>query len=156
MTATLILGAAVWEGGPSPTLRRRTALAADLYHAGIASHLVPCGGLGRHPPSEAHAMQDMLMAAGVPAEHISPEETSTTTEENIRFALPILQRLGATDVLIVTDWYHAPRARLVAQRLGLRPASYSPGLSGARLRTQVRQGLREIPAMAIYWWRIGR
>jgi uncharacterized SAM-binding protein YcdF (DUF218 family) len=156
MTATLILGAAVWDSGPSPTLRRRTALAASLYHAGVATHLIPCGGLGRFPPSEARAMADLLQAAGVPADRITTEDRSTTTEENIRFALPLLQRLGAAEILIVTDWYHAPRARLVARRLGLRPMSCSPGLQGARIGTQVRQALREIPAFGLYWWRVGR
>lgn len=156
MTVTLILGAAVWDTGPSPTLRRRTACAARLYHAGIASHLIPCGGMGRFPPTEAQAMADLLQEAGVPADRITPEDRSTTTEENIRFALPILRGLGATDVLIVTDWYHAPRARLVARRLGLRPTSCSPGWQGARMITQLRQALREIPALGLYWWRIGR
>jgi uncharacterized SAM-binding protein YcdF (DUF218 family) len=156
MTVTLILGAAVWQDGPSPTLRRRTALAASLYHAGIATHLVPCGGLGRHPPAEAFVMRDLLSAAGVPDDRITPEARSTTTEENISFALPILRALGETEVLIVTDWYHAPRARLVARRLGLEPRTLSPGLKGARLRVHVRQGLREIPAYALYWWRIRR
>lgn len=156
MTATLILGAAVWPDGPSPTLRRRTALAAGLYHSGIATHLIPCGGLGRHPPSEAQMMRDLLLAAGVPPNRITPEDQSKTTEENIAFALPILAALDATSVMIVTDWYHAPRARLVARSFGLTPDSRSHGLAGARLKTQIRQGLREIPAFAMYWWRIGR
>jgi hypothetical protein len=154
--ATLILGAAVWPDGPSPTLRRRTDLAARLWHNGTATHLIPCGGTGRHPPAEALVMRDLFLAAGIPHDHITPEAQSTTTEENIAFALPILQALNATEVLIVTDWYHAPRARLTARRLGLHPASQSPSLKGADPKTQVWQGLRELPALALYWWKIGR
>ncbi len=101
-------------------------------------------------------MRDLLLAAGIPDDHITPEERSATTEENIGFALPILKALNATQIIIVTDWYHAPRARLTARRLGLHPVSRSPGLQGAHLRTQVRQGLRELPALALYWWKIGR
>lgn len=156
MTATLILGAAVWPDGPSPTLRRRTDLAAQLYHDGTATHLIPCGGLGLHPPAEALAMRDLLIAKGVPAGKISPEDRSTTTEENIALALPILRGLNTTTVLIVTDWYHAPRAKLVARRLGLAATCRSPGLRGARWKTQVKQVAREVPALAIYWWKVGR
>ena len=101
-------------------------------------------------------MRDLLIAAGVPAAKITPEGRSTTTLENIAFALPILRDLGTRDVLIVTDWYHAPRARLAARRLGLTARSHSPGLKGARLKTQVKQGLREVPALVIYWVKAGR
>jgi uncharacterized SAM-binding protein YcdF (DUF218 family) len=156
MTVALILGAAVWPDGPSPTLRRRTELAARLWHDGTASHLVPCGGTGTHPPAEAFVMRDLLLTAGVPDHCITPEAASTTTAENIAFALPILKALNATRVLIVTDWYHAPRARLTARRFGLDPVSRSPGLHGTRPLAQLRLGLREIPALAVYWWRIGR
>jgi uncharacterized SAM-binding protein YcdF (DUF218 family) len=148
MTLTLILGAAVWPDGPSPTLRRRTGHAATLYHAGIATCLVPCGGLGRHPPTEAAAMTALLVDAGVPPEAILPEDRSTTTAENIRFALPILRAAGTTSIIIVTDWYHAPRARLIARRLGLSPQSSTPPLRGTRFDRQARMILREGVALA--------
>ena len=154
MTATLILGAAVWADGPSPTLRRRTLHAAGLWHAGRATHLVPCGGLGLHPPTEAAAMEALLREAGIPDAAITLEDRSTTTLENIRLALPILERLGTREVLIVTDLPHAPRARLVARRLGLAAASSSPPLRGSRPGQTLRTALREAPAYAAYWWRL--
>ncbi len=67
MDAIILLGAAVWRDGPSPTLRRRTLHSAALWHAGTAPIIVVCGGLGRHPPTEAAAMANLLQAAGVPA-----------------------------------------------------------------------------------------
>ena len=68
--AALILGCAVWPGGPSPTLRRRALHAAGLWHRGEVDWLVACGGLGRHPPTEAEAIRDLLLAEGIPAEAI--------------------------------------------------------------------------------------
>ncbi|EYD72205.1 YdcF family protein [Limimaricola hongkongensis] len=116
ITAALILGAAVWEDGPSPTLRRRTGHAASLFHARRVSHLVPCGGLGNHPPSEGEAMRQLLVAAGVPETAIHPETASRDTLENIRNARPILDRIGARRVVIVTDApASAPRAHGGAQ-----------------------------------------
>jgi len=152
----LILGAAVWRDGPSPTLRRRTLHAAGLYHAGLVGHLIPCGGLGRHPPAEALAMRALLLDAGVPADRITPEAASTTTEQNIRLALPILAGLGARQVVIVTDAPHAPRAVLTARRLGLTARAAWPPMRGARLWPFLRLTLREVPAYLTYWWRLRR
>jgi uncharacterized SAM-binding protein YcdF (DUF218 family) len=149
--ALIVLGAAVWPEGPSPTLARRTAHAVRLWHRGGFAIVVPCGGLGRHPPSEAEAMTRLLIAGGVPRERIVPEDQSTTTEENIRLALPILQHRDIGSVLIVTDWYHAPRARMVARRLGLNARSSSPGLQGTRPLAQAKYALREVAAFLWYW-----
>lgn len=154
MSVGLILGAAVWPDGPSPTLRRRSLHGAALFHQGRVRHLIVCGGLGRHPPTEAEVMRDVLASAGVPPGCISLENQSTRTVENIRNALPILANLGATEVLIVTDNYHAPRARLIAQRLGLSVKTSSPPLAGARFNQLVRSVLREVPAYAWAWLRV--
>ncbi|EPX76412.1 hypothetical protein Salmuc_02914 [Salipiger mucosus DSM 16094] len=60
----------------------------------------------------------------------------------------MLERLGAREVVVVTDGYHAPRARLVARRLGLVARSSSPR---ARLsRRRLRAALREVPAYVWY------
>lgn len=146
----VILGAAVWAEGPSPTLRRRTAAAAALWHEGRADHFVPCGGLGRHPPEEARAMADLLAAAGVPKDRISPEARSTSTAENLRLALPILAGLAPSEVLVVSDAYHLPRARIIARRLGLRVRGIAPPWRGAHWPTQLRGALREVPACLAY------
>ncbi len=155
-TAALILGCAVWPDGPSPTMRRRTRHAATLWHRGEVAWLIPCGGLGRHGPTEAEAMRDLLLADGVPSEAIRLEDRSRNTHENILFAKPILDALGAREAVIVTDRTHAPRARLIARGLGLRATSSSPSLRGAHLPTTLRQALREVPATAVALWRLRR
>ena len=155
-SAALILGCAVWPDGPSPTMRRRTAHAAALWHRGEVAWLVPCGGLGRHPPTEAEAMRDLLLGHGVAPAAIRLEGRSRNTHENILFALPVLAEIGATSAVIVTDATHAPRARLIARGLGLRATTSSPSLWGGHPRTIVRQALREIPATAVALWRLMR
>ncbi|QQA42217.1 YdcF family protein [Pelagovum pacificum] len=150
MTVTLILGAAVWADGPSPTLKRRTLHAARLFHDGVASHLVPCGGVGRVGPAEAEVMRDLLISEGVPPDAITPEALSTSTWENIGFACPILDRLRTKDVLIVSDRYHLPRARLAARRFGLRATGAPTPWQGANPKEQLRQSVREVPAIAWY------
>ncbi|WP_281981356.1 YdcF family protein [Thalassorhabdomicrobium marinisediminis] len=153
MTTGLILGAAVWATGPSPTLARRTRHGAQLYHAGAVQRLIVCGGLGRHPPSEAHVMAALLEAEGVPASAVVLEDRSTTTRENIRFALPLLDE---ADVIVITDWSHAPRARLIARRHGLRARSSSPSLKGARIWPQTKMAGREVFAYLAHAFHIVR
>lgn len=132
LPVVLVLGAAVWPGGqPSPTLRRRALHGASLVLSGQARALIGCGGLGRHPPTEAEVILQLCAGAGVPASALHAEAASTSTEENLRLALPILARLGADRVILVTDRYHAPRALLIARSLGLQAqASCPPAQTG--------------------------
>ncbi len=150
----MILGAAVWADGPSPTLRRRTLHGAALFHQGRGDAIIVCGGLGRHPPSEARVMADLLIADSVPEAAIHREDRSTNTAQNIAFALPILRDLGVRDVVIVSDAYHLPRARLIARRHGLRVTVSAPPRGTARLWPQIKGWLREGPGILAVLLRI--
>ncbi len=152
MDAILILGAAVWENGPSPTLLRRTRHAATLWNAKVAPFVIPCGGLGKHPPTEAAMMTRILQEHHVPRNAILQEDRSTTTLENLRFALPILSQIGARKVTIVTDTYHARRAKMVARHFGLIAVVSSPPTS----RPKVKATLREWAALPFYAARLRR
>jgi uncharacterized SAM-binding protein YcdF (DUF218 family) len=101
-------------------------------------------------------MRGLLLAAGVPPGAIHLEDRSRNTHENILLARPILDALGTREVVIVTDFTHAPRARLIARALGLRATTASPPLRGARLRSTLRQALREVPATLVALWRLRR
>ncbi len=90
-------------------------------------------------------MADLLREAGVPDHAIRLEDQSTNTVENIRFALPLLG--GTRDVIIVSDAYHLPRARLIAMREGLRVTTSAPPKRNARLWPQIKGWLREIPGL---------
>lgn len=138
----LVLGAAVWAGGaPSPTLARRARHAAGLYRAGKVDMIIGCGGLGDHPPTEASVIVAVCRAEGVPDAALTEEGASTSTRENLTNALPLLARLNPYSVIIVTDPYHAPRARLIAHQLGLRAGSDCPPWRAIG----PRQWLRNIP-----------
>lgn len=152
-TFAIVLGAAVWTGGvASPTLRRRAATAAALYRAGKVGGIVATGGIGAHPPSEAETIRDLLTAHGVPDGAIILEPRSRSTLENIAFAAELLPEGSA--VVLVSDAWHLPRARLVARRLGLHAQGAAPSLSGARPLFTARAILREIAAFLIYALRL--
>ena len=144
MRTALVLGAAVWAAGPSPTLRRRAEHGARLVLDGRAQALLCTGGLGRHPPSEGAAIAEIARAMGVPETCIGIEDRSRTTWENLRFALPLL---AGPEVILVTDRWHMPRALMIARRLGLSAAGI-PCPPGRRRVQRLRMALREVPAYA--------
>lgn len=144
----LVLGAAVWSGGtPSPTLARRARHAAGLYRAGKVDAIIGCGGLGRHPPTEASVITALCRAEGVPEPALTEEGTSTTTRENLTNARTILARLNPGAVVIVTDPYHAPRAWLIARQLGLTTRCDCPPCRSIGPRQWLRHAPREALAL---------
>ncbi|MEJ6403974.1 YdcF family protein [Yoonia sp. 2307UL14-13] len=152
MDAILILGAAVWADGPSPTLRRRTLHAAKLWHQGVAPLIVPCGGLGAHPPTEAAVMRDILLQAKVADRAVLLEDRSTSTLENIRFARRLL---SGPVVTIVTDKYHERRALMVARHFGLKASASCPPQTGSTARHRLREAFAR-PAYTVQLMRISR
>lgn len=140
----VVLGAAVWPGGvASPTLRRRAEEAARLWLEGQVRLVVGCGGVGRHGPSEAEVIQAICVGLGVPAAAVLVESRSTTTEQNLMYARPLLTAAGGGRIVIVTDRYHLPRARLVARRLGLDAGGAWPHVPGPLTARRVWLWLRE-------------
>jgi uncharacterized SAM-binding protein YcdF (DUF218 family) len=118
--AILVLGGAV--GGAKPPERPTPVLgpaasrvwhAAALYRAGKARWVVVAGGNRPEHASEqieAEAITQMLVQLGVPRAAIVRDGESRTTRENARNVKPILERLGARRVLLVTSAQHMPRA----------------------------------------------
>lgn len=158
MSVIIILGAAVWPDGPSPTLQKRTLHAISLWKTAPDSLIIPCGGVGKHPPSEASVMADLLQAKGVPLAAIHAEDQSTSTYENLRNASLIMNDLNLQDCTIVTNGYHGPRAKLVAMSLGLNARISASDKSDALDLTHIRMTFRELAAIPAYavqliWWR---
>jgi len=148
MTDAFILGAAVWpDGQPSPALKRRVLHGAALYHAGEASRLICCGGVGKHAPSEAEVMARLLRAQGVPEAALVLEDLSTSTRENIAFGLEVSGARGP--ILLITDGYHAPRACATARALGVQARASCPQHKPLP-RTYLREGAAWLKFL---WWR---
>lgn len=120
-TATvLVLGSKVSGSAPSADLRARIEAAADYLDRNPGAFCIACGGRGRgENRAEADVIRDELAARGIAGARILTEDRSTTTEENIRFALGIIGEKGLNRGLaIVTDEYHEYRARSIARGLG--------------------------------------
>ena len=57
-----------------------------------------------------------LLKAGISESKIHHEQAATSTVENAQFTDPILDKLGAQRVVLVTNWFHAPRSLAVFRR----------------------------------------
>lgn len=128
----VVLGARVLPGGePSPALRARVERAVALYHQGLAPRLLFSGGVGAHPPAEAHVMRALAVGLGVPEHACLLEDESRSTEENARLCARVLGRLGLRRVVVVSDAFHLLRARQYFRLHGLEVAT-SPALVPGR------------------------
>jgi uncharacterized SAM-binding protein YcdF (DUF218 family) len=118
--AAIVLGAAQWNGDPSPVLRARLDHALDLYRRGLVSRIILTGGVGRGDRlSEAAAGKQYLIEQRLPAEALLLDERSTTTRENLRNAAALARANGINSVLLVSDPFHMLRSLKMARDLGL-------------------------------------
>jgi uncharacterized SAM-binding protein YcdF (DUF218 family) len=115
----IVLGAAVWNGEPSPALRERLDIALELHQSGMVSHFICTGGIGDGPPSEASVCADYLRRHGVPASAIQLEERSVSTWQNLIYAHEIMEQEGFGSALIVTHGFHLKRALMQARAVGI-------------------------------------
>lgn len=121
--AAVVLGAAQYDGEPSPVLRGRLDRAAELYFDGSIDIIVVTGGNQEgDTTTEAKASYDYLRtSAGVPDEQLRLEVDGTSTYESLAASARFLLDEEIDKVVIVTDPYHARRATLVAEEVGLNP-----------------------------------
>ncbi len=118
----VVLGAAQYDGRPSPVFAHRLEAAFRLWKAGVAPRILVTGG--KRPGdrfSEGAAGCRYLRRLGVPKKALICEEKSTSTWENLQAAKRIF---GRKQVILVTDAPHLPRALLLARRLGLVARGY--------------------------------
>jgi uncharacterized SAM-binding protein YcdF (DUF218 family) len=118
--AIVVMGAAQYDGRPSPQLAARLDHAADLWAAGLAEVLVVTGG--NQPGdrfTEAEASANYLVDRGVPADAILQEDASHSTYASLEAVSALLHQRGLFSVLLVSDPFHSLRTRLTAQELGL-------------------------------------
>lgn len=124
--AIVVLGAAQYDCQPSPVLQERLDHALELYEGGTAGTIVVTGGKQDGDRcTEATASADYLLAAGVPDTDLLREVQGTNSWESLASAAGILRDEDMTDVVLVTDGYHALRVKAIADELGLE-ASVSP------------------------------
>jgi uncharacterized SAM-binding protein YcdF (DUF218 family) len=135
--AIVVLGAAQYNGRPSPVLKARLDHALQLYRRQLASTIVVTGGIGTGDRmSEATVGHRYLRARGVPDSALVVRPDGRTTEESMRSVAGWMEERGLGRVLLVSDPFHMARLRLEARRAELvaftSPTRTSPIAPGSR------------------------
>jgi uncharacterized SAM-binding protein YcdF (DUF218 family) len=151
--AIIVLGAAEWNGRPSPALRGRLDHALQLYNEGYAPRIITTGGQGSGSAwTEAAAGKAYLEARGVPSSAVLTEDASTSSVENLRNARQIMEEAGLRSAILVSDPYHMARVLMIAADQGI-PAEGSPTrapFEGRARGSDLFYTVRETLALAFY------
>jgi uncharacterized SAM-binding protein YcdF (DUF218 family) len=129
--AIVVMGAAQYNGRPSPVFRARLDHAAALFRRGLAPLVLVTGGVGQgESRSEAVVGRDYLLTVGLPASALAIEAAGRTSATSVAAAASDLRRRGGFTVLFVSDGFHMLRLGFLARRYGLHalgsPAPGSP------------------------------
>lgn len=112
-TYIVVLGAGLYEDGAiRPVLEQRLQAALRLANQYPTAPIIVTGGVPQNGVTEARAMNDWLVGAGVFPGRITQEDRSGSTVQNAQFANNILAERGATAAVVVTNDFHLNRGVL--------------------------------------------
>ena len=117
--AIAVLGAAEYDGRPSPVYRARLDHALNLYQHDIAPLIITLGGPGGDQYSEGGVGREYLMSMGVPEQRIIAETHSHDTEEAVRSLVVIARANRLRRLVIVSDGTHLFRIHELCAAAGL-------------------------------------
>lgn len=146
--AIIVLGAAQYDGRPSPVLKARLDHAIDLYRRDVAGTLILTGGVGvGDTVSEAEVGRRYAVRQGVPRARIVVEAAGLSTEQSMTTVRGLMEERGLETAVLVSDPFHMLRLRIMAAGLGIRayssPTRSSPiaGDSPAEWKHVLRESL---------------
>jgi uncharacterized SAM-binding protein YcdF (DUF218 family) len=136
--AIAVLGAAQYNGRPSPVFRARLDHAAALYRQGLAAVVLVTGGVGTGDTlSEADVGRRYLVGIGVPPDAALALRASTDTYASVAEVAAWFRGRDSRRVLFVSDAFHMLRLRIIARRLGLTP--HTSAAAGSPIRANARR-----------------
>ena len=140
-----VLGAAEYDGRPSPVYRARLDHALELYHRGIAPLIITLGGPGGDQFTEGSVGEGYLISKSVPEQAIIAETESRNTEESARRIAVIARANGLHRLVVVSDDTHMFRIHAICAAEGLdvltsprpRPAVEDRALEAERIAHEI-------------------
>jgi uncharacterized SAM-binding protein YcdF (DUF218 family) len=129
----LVLGAAQYDGRPSPVFEGRLRHASLLYEAGRAGTIVVLGGSAPGDRStEAEAGRDWLVAEGIPSTAVVASPVGSTTYESLEAAAGWMRDHSLSTAFLVSDPWHNLRVKRMAADLGIEGYASATWQSAAR------------------------
>jgi len=153
--AIVVLGAAQYNGRPSPVLKARLDHAYELYKKGNSRAIITTGSYGPDPNfSEAHVSTQYLVQHGVDVANIITEQGSGSTYDSIQAAAGLMHAKGWKTALVVSDVFHLFGIKSMVQDNGIlaytSPAPNSPIEIASSQRFW--HSLREVILFSAYRW----
>jgi uncharacterized SAM-binding protein YcdF (DUF218 family) len=153
--AIVVLGAAQYNGRPSPVLKARLDHAYDLYKQGLAHAIITTGSYGPDPNiAEAQVSTKYLVQRGVDVGEIVTEQGSGTTYDSIQAASSVLKAKGWKSALVVSDGFHLYRVKKMFGDKGI--IAYTSPAPNSPIEIEASQrfwhSLREVVLFSAYRW----
>jgi uncharacterized SAM-binding protein YcdF (DUF218 family) len=118
----VVLGAAQYDGRPSPVLRARLDHGIDLWKQQMGKILVLTGGRGYgDTTSEAAVGRTYARKQGVPDTVIFLEDKGRTTRESMLGVAEMLEKRGIRTAILVSFTFHMLRLSITGRRFGMIP-----------------------------------
>jgi uncharacterized SAM-binding protein YcdF (DUF218 family) len=152
--AIVVLGAAQYDGRPSPVFKARLDHAVYLYEQDFSNIVIVTGGKQAGDRfTEAEAGTNYLVDQGVPSDAIMREEDGKSTLQSMRNVQELTSDSDIESLLLVSDPMHSERIKRIAEDLGFDEtyaswASYQD-LNRSRL-TKAKELVREVGAIFVY------
>jgi vancomycin permeability regulator SanA len=116
----LILGNKVNENGTlSDRLKARVDKGLELYKLRVSPKIVVSGGLGKEGYYEGTEMKNYLVKNGISESDIIVDNNGVNTMESANSFLSISKEYDFKSVLVVSQFYHISRTKMIFKRKGL-------------------------------------
>lgn len=146
----VVLGARVYpDGRLSVALRDRMDAGVELVRDGVAGSLILSGGIDPSGLSEPEAMRRYAIEHGVPPDRLLLDQAGTTTYASARNCARIARELGCDRLLVVSQYFHNARVKLIFERAGIRCLTV-PARPGRRFAREAYFLFREAIAYPFY------
>jgi vancomycin permeability regulator SanA len=127
----VVLGAAQFDGDPSPVFESRLRHAKELYDEGAVPRIVTTGGSRPGDRfTEAAAGKRFLTGLGVESADVIAVPEGDDTQSSLAAAARAMERRDLASAIVVTDPIHSLRSRTMARDLGM-DAWTSPARAGS-------------------------
>jgi vancomycin permeability regulator SanA len=155
--AIVVLGAAQYDGEPSPVFAGRLDHAALLFEQGRADQVLVLGsGQPGDRFTEAEAGRRYLLDKGLPEEAIVPVPEGHTTFESLRAAAPVMREAGMDSAFLVSDPWHNARVERMAGDLGIDGHASATWQSAATSQDTRAEGYVRETFAYLYYRLVGR
>ena len=107
------------NGQASKRLAARLDAGLRAYEQKLAPRILVSGGRGESGFDEAAVMRDYLVHAGIPESAILVDSEGVNTKATALNATLIMQRMGLSRAMAVTQYFHIPRCLLAFRKTGV-------------------------------------